>query len=139
MRIQVTPTRWSASASAASWRTVTKVSPLAGDEGGGAKRGAILTSCKRCMAAAHIIRGDGAARDRPGDLSGYPGRRRAAELEDVVGLTHLSRVTVEGRAPITYLLPSCGGIVGDLLRSGHAVKRKESPLLRPGSAHRWCA
>jgi HlyD family secretion protein len=106
MRIQVTPDTVERQRFGGILGTVTKVSPLPVTREGALSVVGNADIVQTLMSGGAYIEVTARLETDPTTFSGYRwSSSRGPNLKMSSGLTHLSRVTVEGRAPITYLLP----------------------------------
>ena len=106
MRIQVTPDTVERQRFGGILGTVTKVSPLPVTREGAQSVVGNSDVVQTLMSGGAYIEVTARLETDPATFSGYRwSSSRGPNLKMSSGLTHLSRVTVEGRAPITYLLP----------------------------------
>jgi HlyD family secretion protein len=106
MRVQVTPDTVERQRFGGILGTVTKVSPLPVTREGALSVVGNVDVVQALMSSGAYIEVTARLETDPATFSGYRwSSSRGPNLKMSSGLTHLSRVTVEGRAPITYLLP----------------------------------
>ncbi|MGO9241947.1 MAG: NHLP bacteriocin system secretion protein [Bryobacteraceae bacterium] len=106
MRIQVTPDTVERQRFGGILSTVTKVSPLPVTREGALSVIGNPDVVQSLMSSGAYIEVTARLETDPATFSGYRwSSSRGPNLKMSSGLTHLSRVTIEGRAPITYLMP----------------------------------
>ncbi len=106
MRIQVTPDTVERQRFGGILSTVTKVSPLPVTREGALSVIGNPDVVQSLMSSGAYIEVMARLETDPATFSGYRwSSSRGPNLKMSSGLTHLSRVTIEGRAPITYLMP----------------------------------
>ncbi len=106
MRMQVTPDTVERQRFGGILGTVTKVSPLPVTREGAQSVIGNPDVVQSLMSSGAYIEVTARLETDPATFSGYRwSSSRGPNLKMSSGLTHLSRVTIEGRAPITYLMP----------------------------------